>query len=79
MLALNATNLTQPADIVKLLFNNIFYQETSSNVVQAYTQMISNGLSISDFLISEENSIANTTSINLSGLSNSGLMYSPQT
>ncbi len=79
MLALTATNLTQPADIVKLLFKNIFYQETSSNVVQAYTQMISNGLSISDFLISEENSIANTTSINLSGLSNSGLMYSPQT
>ena len=78
VLALNATGVKNTAQIINLLWTNVFNSTPNSSQSAPYIKMLDEGtFTKGDFMVMVEDSFFNTTNINLIGISNTGINYIP--
>jgi len=76
-LALDAAGLTTNDKIVNGLFSNIFGRTPSSSESSSLINLFTSGLTPAEFAIYASDSSANCTNINLTGLSQTGVVFTP--
>ena len=74
-LALKAANLNTAQGLVSHLFLNVMHREGSPSDLQPFIQMLSAGTAPEDLGMMAANSAQNLSSINLVGLSNTGVIF----
>ena len=74
-LALKAANLNLPETLVSQLWLNVMHQVGAQSDLQRFVQMLSEGMPPEDLAMLAANSDQNASSINLVGLSNTGVVF----
>jgi len=74
-LALKAANLNSPETLVSQLWLNVMHQVGAQSDLQPFVQMLSKGMAPEDLAMLAANSAQNASSINLVGLSNTGVVF----
>lgn len=76
-LALNAAGSTTPDQIVTTLWTNVIGSAPSSADKAPFIQMLASGTKVGDFAVLAADTSFNTTNINLTGLAQTGIEYTP--
>ena len=76
-LALSAAGANTSSQIVNLLYTNVVGSAPSASQAAPYLQMLQNGTSPGDLAVLAEDTSINVSHINLTGLSSTGIKYTP--
>lgn len=76
-LAVSATGKSAPADVVALLWSNVVGSPPSAQQAQPYIDLLNGGMSIAQLTVLAADTSINSGNINLVGLAQSGLEFTP--
>jgi hypothetical protein len=76
-LALNAAGSTTPDQIVTTLWTNVIGSAPSTSDKAPFIQMLASGTKVGDLAVMAADTSFNTTNINLTGLAQTGIEYTP--
>ena len=76
-LALNAAGLTTPDQIVTTLWTNVIGSAPSTDDKAPFIQMLASGTKVGDLAVMSADTSFNATNINLTGLAQTGIEYTP--
>ena len=76
-LALNAAGSTTPDQIVTTLWTNVIGSAPSTSDKAPFIQMLASGTKVGDLAVMAADTSLNTTNINITGLAQTGIEYTP--